>query len=61
MNERNAQLVDIREAILTATSATQSDDGVGRWLVTGGVDTDGVKLSVVVKIDGPVVWVVTTF
>lgn len=61
MNERNAQLADIREAILTATSAAPSDDGPNRWLLSGGVDTDGMKLSVVVKIAGPAVWVVTTF
>lgn len=61
MNERNAPLADIREAILTATSANPSDDGPGRWVVNGGVDTDGMSLTVVVKIGGPAVWVVTAF
>lgn len=61
MNERNAPLADVREAILTATSASPSDDGPGRWLLIGGIDLDGDPLSVVVKVTGPAVWVVTTF
>jgi hypothetical protein len=61
MTERNAPLVDIREAVLTATSIVVTEAGPDRWLLSGGVDIDGMALSVVVKVSGPAVWIVTTF
>ncbi|MBN1608274.1 MAG: DUF4258 domain-containing protein [Polyangiaceae bacterium] len=61
MNERQATREDIVEAVRTATTATVSTDGPGRWRIAGGVDLDGDDLSVVVRIDGNFVWVVTIF
>jgi hypothetical protein len=61
MQQRKAQLEDIREAILTATSAVISNDGPDRWSIVGGRDLDGDPLTVVAKVSGNVVWVVTVF
>ena len=61
MSERSAQLEDIREAILTATNITSSDDGPDRWVISGGRDLDGDALKVVVKLSGNTTWVVTVF
>jgi Domain of unknown function (DUF4258) len=61
MKERKAQLEDIREAILTAKAAVPSDDGPERWVIGGGRDLDGYELTVVVKLSGGNVWVVTVY
>jgi hypothetical protein len=61
MQQRKAQLEDIREAILTATAATPSDDGPGRWVIGGGRDLDTDTLTVIVKLSGNAVWVVTVY
>ena len=61
MKERKAQLEDVREAILTATAATPSDDGPDRWVISGGRDLDNDALTVVVKKSGNDVWVVTVY
>ena len=61
MNERQVGREDIVEAVRTATTARASPDGPGRWIISGGVDLDRDDLSVVVKIDGNCVWVVTIF
>ncbi len=61
MQQRNAQLEDIRETILTATSAIPSDDGPDRWVIGGGCDLDSDPLTVVVKLSSNNVWVVTVY
>jgi hypothetical protein len=61
MQQRQAQLEDIREAILSATSAAIGDDGPDRWVIGGGRDLDGDPLTVVVKLRENTVWVVTVF
>jgi hypothetical protein len=61
MNERNVQLSDIREAIFTATSIRPSEDGPNRWVLSGGADLDGHSLTVVVKVSGNAVCIVTTY
>ena len=61
MSERQATRDDVVEAVRTASSAAVSDDGPGRWVIKGGADLDGDELSVVVRIDGNCVWVVTIF
>ncbi len=58
MAERSARFVDIRSALVTATDLLDQKDG--RFKVSGGVDTDGDALAVVVAIEGQVV-VVTLF
>lgn len=59
MQQRKAQPEDIREAILTATAATPSGNGPGRWVISGGRDLDSDALTVIVIVSGNVPWVVT--
>jgi hypothetical protein len=57
MFERGAKRRDIRAALLSATSASPSDE---RFVLEGGVDTDGDALTVVVAFEWHTV-IVTIF
>ncbi len=56
--ERNIGRKDVRNALTGATAATLQDNG--RWYITGGVDLDGVTVTLVVKVVGGIL-VVTLF
>ncbi|HWO22455.1 MAG TPA: DUF4258 domain-containing protein [Kofleriaceae bacterium] len=59
MDKRGASRDDVRNALLTATSARwQADEGT--WKVDGGHDREGDELTVAVSIEADVV-VVTLF
>ena len=49
---------DVRNALAGATSATLQDNG--RWEITGGVDLEGIPVTLVVKVFGGLL-VVTLF
>jgi hypothetical protein len=59
-NQRAVTARDIRSAVLTAKVATW-DGEQGTWQLTGGTDTDGDALTVVVAIEGNKVRLVTEF
>jgi hypothetical protein len=56
--ERSIGRKDVRNALTGATAATLQDNG--RWSITGGVDLDGVTVTLVVKVVGGIL-VVTLF
>jgi hypothetical protein len=49
--ERWASDADIRNGMLTADVAAQSNDGPNRWVLAGGCDIDGCGLRLVIAID----------
>jgi hypothetical protein len=58
MLERRAKFLDVRRALMSATSAkTQDRSG---WRVEGGLDRDGDELTVIVDIEAEVI-VITLF
>lgn len=59
MRERGADRHDVKNALLTATSATWQDDHQS-WKDSGGVDLDGDDLRVAVDVEANVV-VITIF
>jgi hypothetical protein len=57
MPKRNAKLLDVRSAMMSANRAAAQPNGT--WRLYGGVDIDGDELVVVIDITDGVVVVVT--
>lgn len=58
MQQRGAELRDVRSALMTATTCTAQQRGA--WRVEGGADRDGDELTVVAALE-PGVVVITVF
>jgi hypothetical protein len=59
MADRGATRVDLRSALVTATTAIRQPDR-GNWRIEGGTDNDGDDLAVIVDLEADVI-VVTLF
>lgn len=59
MAKRQVTARDVRNAIVTATQATETDPP--KWKLSGGKDVDGEELAVVVVLSDGRLRVVTTF
>lgn len=59
MTTRRVAQQDVRNGILTATQATETDPP--KWKLSGGTDTDGEELTVVVVLTDGRLRIVTTF
>lgn len=57
MDQRGAELEDVRAALVSSTAAFTQERG---WRVEGGVDRDGDELTVIVDIEADVI-VITLF